>query len=79
MLLYHSFSVTRNGKFMHANVVCEYGAALDAFVMNMGHLALCPVVGRIAPPALHPGRHPDYFTDATVSMTLGTFQAPGFS
>lgn len=64
---------------MHANVVCEYRAALDAFLMNMGHLALRLVAWRIAPPALHPRRHPDYFIDAMVSTTLGTFQAPGFS
>lgn len=64
---------------MHADIVYEYGAALDAFFMNMEHLALHLVVWRKTNPALHPRRHQDYFIITMVSITLGTFQAPGSS
>lgn len=64
---------------MQADLVYEYGAALDAFFMNMEHLALHLVVWRITQPALYPRRHPDYFIMTMVSITLGTSQAPGSS
>lgn len=64
---------------MHSDIAYEYGAALDAFFMNMEHLALHLVAWRITYPALHPRRHPDYFIITMISITLGTFQAPGSS
>lgn len=76
MLLYHSSDITRNGKFMPANIVYEYGAGLDASFMNLEHSALHLVAWRMTHPALHCGRRPDYSIITMVSITLLTFQAP---